>query len=66
LLFHWLIGLIIMTGVVSASSFVLYVRARMKEDETKERSFRSIHYLSLFIFVVIGVILLIMVSNMDL
>ncbi|GEM_PF-4989499 len=54
-----------MAGLISAVSFVFYVRARMKEEEMKEKKFQSIHYISLFIFVVVGVVILIMVSNMN-
>jgi hypothetical protein len=38
----------------------------MREQEQKEKRFQSIHYISLFIFVVLGVIALILLSNMNL
>jgi formate hydrogenlyase subunit 3/multisubunit Na+/H+ antiporter MnhD subunit len=59
-------GLTILTGIISAITFILYVMARMKEQDQKEKSYRLIHFLSLFLFVILGVILLIMVSDMNL
>jgi hypothetical protein len=52
--------------MVSLVTFVLYVRARIKLEENKEKKYQSIHFISLFAFVVLGVIILIMLSNMDL
>jgi len=52
--------------MVSLITFVLYVRARIKQEEKKEKKYQSIHFFSLFAFVVLGVIILIMLSNMDL
>jgi hypothetical protein len=66
LLFHSTIGICILTGMVSLITFVLYVRARIKQEEKKEKKYQSIHFFSLFAFVVLGVIILIMLSNMDL
>jgi hypothetical protein len=56
----------VLTGIISVVTFVLYVLARMHEQEQRESRYRSIHFLSLFIFVFLGVIILIMLSNMDL
>ena len=36
------------------------------DKEQKEKKFQTIHFLSLFVFVFFGVIILIMLSNMDL
>jgi len=55
-----------MTGIVSAITFILYVLARMREEERKEKLFQSIHFISLLIFVFLGVIILVMLSNMNL
>ena len=66
LLFHLLIGLDILIGSISVVSFVLYVLARGKENEGSEKRYQNIHFISLFIFVVIGVIILIMLSDMNL
>jgi hypothetical protein len=46
-------------------SFVLFAQARMKEEAQKERKFQSIHFISLLVFVFIGVIILVMLSNMN-
>jgi hypothetical protein len=66
LLFHLLIGLDIIIGLISVTAFVLYVLARGKENEELEKRYQNIHFISLFIFVVIGVIILIMLSDMNL
>lgn len=54
------------TAAVSVVSFLLYARARMQENEKLELRCRSIHYFSLLLFVTLGVILLVMLSNMNL
>ncbi|HEX4371811.1 MAG TPA: hypothetical protein VHZ50_00770 [Puia sp.] len=66
MIFHLLIGLDILIGIISVVSFVLYVLARGKENEKSEKRYQSIHFISLFIFVVNGVIILIMLSDMNL
>jgi multisubunit Na+/H+ antiporter MnhB subunit len=66
LLFHLLIGLDFLIGLISVITFVLYVLARGKENEESEKRYQSIHFISLFIFVVLGVIILIMLSDMNL
>jgi hypothetical protein len=38
----------------------------MKEQEQKEKFYKSIHFISLLIFVFLGVIILVMLSNMNL
>ncbi|MBS1917741.1 MAG: hypothetical protein JST87_15830 [Bacteroidetes bacterium] len=65
MLFYFTIALCIATAIVSLVSFILYVQARMKELES-EKKYQSIHFISLFIFVVLGVLALIMLSNMNL
>jgi len=64
-LFHFLIVLCSVVGLISVASFVLFARARMKEEEQKEKRFQSIHFISLLVFVFIGVIILVMLSNMN-
>jgi hypothetical protein len=66
LLFHPLIALCILTGLISVITFVLYVQARMWEQEQKEKLFQSMHFISLLVFVFLGVIILVMLSNMNL
>jgi len=65
-LFHFLIVLCSIIGLISVITFVLFARARMKEEEQKEKRFQSIHFVSLLVFVLLGAIILVMLSNMDL
>jgi hypothetical protein len=51
-----LIVFAILSAVVAAVTFVLYARARMKEQEQKEKLFLSIHYTSLGILFLIGIV----------
>jgi H+/Cl- antiporter ClcA len=51
-----IIGLAIFTGAVAIVTFVLYAGARMKEKESKEKLFLKLHYTSLFILFLLGVI----------
>lgn len=53
---HILAALAIISGVIAAAAFVLYGRARMKEQEQKEKLFLRIHYTSLFILLLIGIV----------
>jgi hypothetical protein len=56
LLVHILAALAIISGVIAVAAFVLYGRARMKEQEQKEKLFLRIHYTSLFILLLIGIV----------
>lgn len=53
-----LISIIAGCGVIGIVSFVLYSRARMKEDEQRERYFLRIHYTALFLVLVLGIVFL--------
>ena len=66
MIFHAVLYLAMVTAAVSVVSFLLYARARMQENEKLELRCRSIHYFSLLLFVTLGVILLVMLSNMNL
>ncbi|MEO6314176.1 MAG: hypothetical protein ABIU63_06665 [Chitinophagaceae bacterium] len=44
------------TLVVAIITFILYGRARMKEQEQKEKSFLRIHYAALFVLLLLGVV----------
>ncbi|MDP4148528.1 MAG: hypothetical protein Q8927_01655 [Bacteroidota bacterium] len=57
------VALCILSGLVSLVSFVLYVQARMHEQERKEARYRSVHFASLTFFVAFGVMILIQLSN---
>lgn len=50
-----LISIIAASGVLGIVSFVLYGRARMKEDERRERYFLRIHYIALFLVLLLGI-----------
>lgn len=55
--------LCILSAITTVIAFILYVRARMAERNDQERLYRSIHFTSLFIFVFLGVLLLIQLSD---
>jgi len=74
-----LVILAIISALITVISFVFYVRARLAErahpdDEDvdvlrdagldrKERLYQRIHFLSLLIFVILGVLILIIISH---
>jgi len=74
-----LVILAIICALITITSFVFYVRARLAErahpdDEDvdvlrdagldrKERVYQTIHFLSLLIFVILGVLILIIISH---
>ena len=45
--------LAIICAVVSVISFILFIRARMREDEQKENFYKNIHYTALTIFLIL-------------
>ena len=55
---HLLISIIAVSGVIGIVSFVLYGRARMKEDEQRERYFLRIHSIALFLVLLLGIVYL--------
>jgi Na+/H+ antiporter NhaC len=77
--FRLAVLLCILSAITTIVSFLLYVRARMAErkDEysgdghlqhngaldRKERSYQSIHFISLLIFVALGVFILVRLSD---
>jgi len=60
---NFLITGCVLSGIVSIVSFFLYVRNRMRFREEKERRYQQIHFLSLVLFVVLGVLILIALSH---
>jgi len=74
-----LVILAIASAITTLISFVFYIRARVAERahpddgdadlqqqaelDRKERLYQSIHYRSLFLFVVLGVLILIIISR---
>jgi hypothetical protein len=63
LLEHLLISIIAACGVIGIISFVLYARARMKEDEPREKYYLRIHYTALFIVLILGMVFLFYMVN---
>jgi len=62
-MFSLYIILCIACAIVTLVSFFLYVRARMANRVTEEKRYLSIHYISLFLFVLFGVLILIHLSD---
>jgi hypothetical protein len=62
LLLHLTIAGCIISAIVTIVSFFLYVRARMAFDRKEER-YRSIHFATLALFTLLGVLLLIQLSH---
>ena len=58
MLVHLLITLAIVCGVTAVVTFVLYGRARMREEEQREKRFLRIHYTALFLLLLVGTIFL--------
>ncbi|MEP6747227.1 MAG: hypothetical protein ABJB86_05860 [Bacteroidota bacterium] len=53
---HVLVVLAITSLIIAAVTFVLYGRARMKEQEQSEKFFLNIHYACLFILFLVGIV----------
>ena len=62
-MFAVLLFLLFVSGAVTVISFILYVMARAREEEKREHFYRSIHYISLALFTIFGVLELIVVSQ---
>ena len=60
---HLLIPACILSGVVAIISFVFYVRHRMHYREVQEERYKQIHFISLLLFVLFGVLILIELSH---
>ena len=52
-----------LSGITAIASFAAFVRARMKFDEQHEKRYQQIHFISLFVFVFLGVLLLVMLGD---
>lgn len=63
LIFDLTVILLVMNAVTTVITFVLYVLARMREQTRKEQLYRSIHFVTLALFVLMGVLLLIQISH---
>ena len=61
-----LVLLAVLDAVVAITTFVLYGRARMQEQEEKEKRFLKIHYITLFMLLLLGLVFMFfMVENAD-
>jgi hypothetical protein len=51
-----LAALAVISIIIAAVTFIMYGRARMKEQEQKEKFFLKIHYTCLFILFLVGIV----------
>ncbi|HEY4147911.1 MAG TPA: hypothetical protein VGM41_03230 [Chitinophagaceae bacterium] len=58
MLVNFLIAIVIACGITAIVTFVLFGRARMKEEEQREKRFLRIHYTALFLLMLAGIILI--------
>ncbi len=49
-------SLAIVAITIAIITFVLYGRARMKEQEAREKMFLKIHYASMFVLLLLGIV----------
>lgn len=49
-------GLAMLAIAIAIITFVLYGRARMKEQEAREKMFLTIHYASMFVLLLLGIV----------
>jgi hypothetical protein len=64
-MFALLLFLMMVTGSIAVVSFVLYVNARAREEAKREQFYKTVHYVSLGVFTILGVLELIVVSQTD-
>lgn len=62
-LFIFYIVACIGNAIVTIVAFFLYVKARMAELDKKEKKYQSLHFITLSLFVLFGVLILIHLSN---
>ncbi len=53
----------ILSAVVTIITFIAYARARMDYREKEEQRYQSLHFITLFLFVVFGVLILVQLSQ---
>jgi hypothetical protein len=63
LLFQLYIAAGIINAILSVSAFFLYVRSRSKNQPEPEKKWLSIHFITLALFVLFGVLVLVHLSN---
>jgi cytochrome bd-type quinol oxidase subunit 2 len=50
-------------AIITIVTFFLYVKARLAELEKQEKKYQSLHFITLTLFVLFGVLILIHLSN---
>ena len=63
MLFIFYIVACIGNAVVTIVAFILYVKARLAYQDKKEKKYQSLHFITLSLFVLFGVLILIVLSN---
>ena len=63
MLFIFYIVACIGNAVVTVVTFFLYVKARLAYQDKKEKKYQSLHFITLSLFVLFGVLILIHLSN---
>jgi hypothetical protein len=67
LIFQLTAAACLVNGVITVIFFLLYIKARMADPSAdqgpEERRYQSIHFITLFLFVLFGVLVLIQLSN---
>jgi cytochrome bd-type quinol oxidase subunit 2 len=67
LIFQLTAAACLVNGVITGIFFLLYIKARMADQSTEpgrdEARYQSIHFITLFLFVLFGVLVLIQLSN---
>lgn len=53
-----LVGAAATCGLIAVVSYALYARARMREDEANEAFYLRVHYISLFLLFVLGIVVM--------
>lgn len=63
MLFIFYIVACIGNAIVTIIAFILYVKARLAELDKQEKKYQSLHFITLTLFVLFGVLILIHLSN---
>ena len=63
MIFTLLIILCIVSAIATLITFFLYIKARMAERIEQERRYLSLHFITLFLFVLFGVLILVHLSD---
>ncbi len=63
MLFIFYIVACIGNAIVTIVAFFLYVKARLAYQDKKEKKYQSLHFITLLLFILFGVLILIHLSN---